>query len=234
MSLLILLCAPLIAAAIVFLASGKDGDSSFRLSFALALVIALLGLPLVLLPACCAAPASIPWFGLWGTKATVHLSLASDGLSAWLIQLVTWLTPLALLGSRRAIGAGMRDFAVAALALESLMIGALLATDIVVFYVCYEGMLVPMLVLIALFGGPERRSASLWFFIYTMLGSVFMLVGIWVLAWKLGTTDLTLLATRLAAWKDWSLRPSPTCPCCPASKLRPWGCCSSPSCSPSR
>lgn len=205
MMLFILLLAPLVAAGITFLASGKDGDAAFRLSFALAVVVAILGLPLVIAPSHCWAPVSIPWFGLWGTKATVHLGLGSDGLSAWLVQLVTWLTPLAILGSRRALGAGLRDFAAAVLLMESLMIGALLATDVVVFYLCYEGMLVPMLVLIALFGGPERKTASLWFFIYTMLGSVFMLVGIWYLAWKLGTTDLTLLATRLAAWRDGSV-----------------------------
>jgi NADH-quinone oxidoreductase subunit M len=190
-----LLVAPVLAALLTAFASGKDGESSFRLGFALSLLIAALGLPLVTcMPA---LQASIPWFTLWGTNATVHLHLASDGLSGWLIQLVTWLTPIALLGSRQLVGERMRDFAVALLAMEALMIGALLSRDLVVFYLCYEGMLIPMVVLIALFGGAERRAASLWFFLYTMLGSVFMLVGIWWLAWKIGSTDLAYIISHL-------------------------------------
>lgn len=190
-----LLIAPVLAALLTAFASGKDGDSSFRLGFALSLLIAALGLPLITcMPA---LQSSIPWFTLWGTNATVHLHLASDGLSAWLIQLVTWLTPIALLGSRHLVGERMRDFAVALLAMEALMIGALLSRDLVVFYLCYEGMLIPMVVLIALFGGAERRAASLWFFLYTMLGSVFMLVGIWWLAWKIGSTDLAYIISHL-------------------------------------
>jgi NADH-quinone oxidoreductase subunit M len=188
MLLYVLLAAPLVAALLTVFASGKDGESSFRLGLVLSLMVALLGLPLVTcMPV---LDASLPWFTLWGTNATVHLHLASDGLSGWLIQLVTWLTPIAILGSRKLVGDRMRDFAAAVLVMEALMIGALLSRDLVVFYVFFEAMLVPMLVLIALFGGAERRSASLWFFLYTMFGSIFMLVAIWWLAWKTGSTEL--------------------------------------------
>ena len=200
--LLALFSAPLLAALATVFASGKDGDAAFRLSFFFACTVALLGLSLIIAPASYWPPISIPWFTLWGTGATVHLSLASDGLSGWLVQLVTWLTPLALLGSRKAMGERMRDFAVAVLVMEALMIGALLARDLVVFYFCYEGMLVPMLVLIALLGGTERRSAALWFFLYTMLGSVFMLVGIWFLAWKMGSTDLATLVAGIGSMRE--------------------------------
>ncbi len=198
MLLLALLVVPLIAAAIAFFASGKDADANTRLGLFLSLGIAALGLPLVT----CAqhlAPVVLPWFTLWGTSATVHLSLATDGLSGWLVQLVTWLTPVAILGSRRAIGAGMREFIAAVFVMEALMIGALLARDLVVFYLCYEAMLLPMLVIILLFGGDERRQSSVWFFLYTMAGSIMMLVGIWYLAGKFGTTDLTEVTARIAA-----------------------------------
>lgn len=195
MLLYALLAAPILAALLTVFASGKDGESSFRLGLVLSLLIALLGLPLVTcMPV---LDASLPWFTLWGTNATVHLHLASDGLSAWLIQLVTWLTPIAILGSRKLVGDRMRDFAVAVLAMEALMIGALLSRDLVVFYLFFEAMLVPMLVLIAVFGGAERRSASLWFFLYTMFGSIFMLVGIWWLAWKTGSTELARVIADL-------------------------------------
>jgi NADH-quinone oxidoreductase subunit M len=195
-----LLAAPIVAALLTAFASGKDGESSFKLGFVLSLSVALLGLPLVTcMPD---LSVSLPWFTLWGTNATVHAHLASDGLSGWIIQLVTWLTPVALLGSRHLVGERMRDFAVAVLVMEGLMIGSLLARDLVLFYVFFEAMLIPMVVLIALFGGAERRSASLWFFLYTMLGSVFMLVGIWWLAWKFGSTELARVVAVMGTWSD--------------------------------
>ena len=197
MLLLALIAVPLIAAAITFFASGKDSDANARLGLFLSLAIAALGIPLIT----CAPnlSVSLPWFTLWGTSATVNLSLASDGLSAWLIQLVTWLTPVAILGSRSSIKTGMREFVACVFVMQALMIGALLARDLVVFYFCYEAMLLPMLVIILLFGGDDRRQSSLWFFLYTMAGSVMMLVGIWYLAWKLGTTDLAAVVAGMRA-----------------------------------
>nr|MBA3708402.1 NADH-quinone oxidoreductase subunit M [Planctomycetota bacterium] len=194
--LYILLAAPALAALLVCFASGKDSDANFRLGLLLSLIIAVLGVPLVLGPA---LQVSVPWFTLWGTGAQVHLSLASDGLSAWLIQLVTWLTPVAILGSRRQAGSRMREFVASVLAMEALMIGALLARDLVVFFVCYEAMLIPMVVIIAVFGGIERRTAAMWFFLYTMLGSIFMLVGIWFIAWKMQTTELEYVVAGIGA-----------------------------------
>lgn len=209
MLLLALLAAPILAALVAFFASGKDGEANSRLALFLSLGIALLGVPLVT----CAPnlSLSIPWFTLWGTGAEVKLSLASDGLSGWLIQLVTWLTPVAILGSRGAVKERMRDFAAAVFAMQALMIGALLSRDLVVFYLCYEGMLVPMLVIMCLFGGDDRRTSALWFFLYTMLGSVMLLVGIWYLAWKLQSTDLGAitagvqsLPANVQGWLFWA------------------------------
>ena len=185
MLLVALLAAPVVAALVAFFATGKDGQANHRLGLVLSLAIAGLGVGLLT-----SEPAAwtVDWFTLPGTKAVVHLSLGSDGLSAWLIQLVTWLTPVAILGAKRAVGERMREFVACVLVMEALMIGALLARDLVVFYACYEGMLVPMLVLICLFGGYDRRQAALWFFLYTMAGSIGLLVSIWYLAGKLGTT----------------------------------------------
>lgn len=195
MLLLSLLVAPVLAAFVAFFASGKDGEANTRLGLFLSLAIAVLGLPLVT----CMTDLSLnlPWFSLWGTHAEVRLALASDGLSGWLIQLVTWLTPVAILGGKAAFGDRMRDFLAAVFTMQALMIGALLARDLVLFYICYEGMLVPMVVIICLFGGDDRRTSALWFFLYTMLGSVMMLVGIWFLAWKLGTTDLAAVTAGI-------------------------------------
>jgi NADH-quinone oxidoreductase subunit M len=189
-----ILAAPFAAALLSCFASGSDGRAAGRLAFFLSLIIAALGIPLIT----CMPDLSVSrhWFSLWGTHATVDFSLASDGLSAWLIQLVTWLTPVAILASREQVGERMREFAVAMFSLQGLMILALLSRDLVLFYIGFESMLIPAMVLIALFGGHDRRGAALQFLLYTMAGSIFMLVGIWYLAWKIGSTDL---ATVVAA-----------------------------------
>lgn len=196
MYLVLLFVAPFVAALVCAFASGRDGAATTRLAVFLSLGLFGLGLPLL---SCMPEVAlSVPWFVLPGTSATVSFSLASDGLSAWLVQLITLLTPAALLASRDQVGERMREFSVAVFIMVGLMIGALLARDLVLFYVCFEGMLIPMVVLMALFGGSDRRGAALQFFLYTMLGSVFLLVAIWFLGWKLQTTDLAEVARMLS------------------------------------
>ncbi len=205
MLLLLLLVAPALAALVASFAGGKDADANYRLGLALSIGIAALALPLVapgLAPAHAYHAISIKWFELWGTKASIHLSLDSDGLTAWVAQLIAWLTPVAILGCRRQVGARVREFVVCVLAMEALMLGAVFARDLVVFYLCYEGMLIPMVVIIAMFGGIERRGAALWFFLYTMLASVFMLVGIWYIAWRLDTTDLHEVMANMGRMPD--------------------------------
>ena len=195
MLLVALLAAPLLAASVAFFASGKDGAANSRLAIFLAFGIALLGLPLV---TCMPGLAiSAPWFTLFGTHAQINFSLAADGLSGWLIQLVTWITPFAILGATKMAGDRMREFAASVFAMEALMIGALLAQDLALFYLFYEGMLVPMVVIICLFGGDDRRTSALWFVLYTMAGSIMMLVALWYLAANCGTLDLALLPAKL-------------------------------------
>lgn len=195
MYLLTVLCAPFAAALLTAFASGKDGSGTSRLAVFLAVVVAFLSLPLVTTMGDLSWSAA--WFTLPATSATIHFSLGSDGLSAWLVQLVTWLTPLAILGSRDQVGERMREFATAMFLCAGLMIGALLARDLLVFYIFFEAMLIPMLVLMVVFGGSDRRGAALQFFLYTMAGSILLLVAIWYLAAKLGTTDLAVLPAEI-------------------------------------
>lgn len=195
MLLLLLACAPLAAAALVLFASGKDGPATLRLALLLALGIAGASLALVLGPP--PATWSCAWFTLPGAGAQVRLALGCDGLSAWLILLTAWLTPAALLGARIRAGGRMREFAACLLAAEGFIIGALLARDLVLFYLCFEAMLLPILVLTAAFGGKDRRGAALHFLVYTLAGSLALLGGIWYLAWALGTTDLERVVAGL-------------------------------------
>ncbi len=115
-----------------------------------------------------------PWLPALG--ASYHLG--ADGISALLVLLTTIVTALAVLGATRAVEKRAREFYAVILALESGMIGTFLSLDLLLFYVFWEAMLIPMYVLIGVWGGPRRVYAAIKFFLYTMAGSVLMLVGI--------------------------------------------------------
>ena len=139
------------------------------------------------------------WFTLFGTAADVHYHLAIGGLNQWLVLLTFALGPAALLGSVKHCGDRLREFAAAVFILQALMAGAFLAADLALFYIFFEAMLVPMLVIIGLFGQEyDRAKAGLQFFIYTMLGSVMFLVTIWYLAANTGTLSLAALPAAIA------------------------------------
>jgi len=187
---------PIAGALVTALGAGREPAAAQRLGLLWSALAFALGLPLIAGSSGLAWRAE--WFGLPGTSAMIHFSLASDGLSGWLAQLVTVLTPVAILSSRGRVGANLREYVAAILTMQGLMLGALFARDLVVFYLFYEAMLIPMVVLIAAFGGPDRRGAAVQFFLFTMLGSVFMLVAIWVIAARLQTTELSTVLATLA------------------------------------
>jgi NADH-quinone oxidoreductase subunit M len=117
---------------------------------------------------------------VWIEPLGIHFHLGVDGISLWLVLLTTFLMPLTLL-SPQAIGIRnirVREFIVAMLLLEAGMIGAFLALDLFVFYVFWELMLIPMYFIIGIWGGERRLYASIKFVIYTLIGSLLMLVAI--------------------------------------------------------
>ncbi|MBI4633605.1 MAG: NADH-quinone oxidoreductase subunit M [Deltaproteobacteria bacterium] len=114
------------------------------------------------------------WFPEWG----VSYLLGIDGISLLLILLTTFLTVLCVLCSWKAIEQHVKEYHITFLFLEMAMIGALSALDLVLFYIFWELMLVPMYLLIGIWGGPKRIYAAIKFFLYTMAGSVLMLVAI--------------------------------------------------------
>lgn len=115
-----------------------------------------------------------PWIESLGATYFVGV----DGISIWLVILTTFLTPLILLGAWNNIEKGEKFFLVHMLLLETALIGTFLAMDIVLFYVFFEISLIPMYFIVGMWGGPRRIYATLKFFIYTMLGSLLMLVAI--------------------------------------------------------
>ena len=194
MHLILLLAAPFVAALLLAFASGKEGQSSARLGLFLGLLTAAIALPLVWCGGC-VSPSFI-WFQLPGIAMPTRFQLGVDGLSAWLLQLTAWLVPAALWASRRAVRERMREFAIWTFLLEGTIFGSLMATDLVLFFLFFEAMLVPSFVLISGFGGRRRRQASLLFVIFTALGSAPLMIAIYFLA-KIGLgTDLAVLSAR--------------------------------------
>jgi NADH-quinone oxidoreductase subunit M len=114
----------------------------------------------------------------WIPGLGAHFKTGVDGISIWLVILTTFLTPLTLLGSSKAIEKHVREFVAAMLVLETGMLGAFVAIDLFAFYVFWEVMLIPMYLLIGIWGGQRRLYASIKFVIYTMVGSLLMLVAI--------------------------------------------------------
>jgi NADH-quinone oxidoreductase subunit M len=113
----------------------------------------------------------VPTFDIW-------YALGADGISVALIVLTTLTTVLALIGAWTAVDKRVNQYVAAFLMLEGMMIGVFCATDAILFYVFFEAMLIPMFLIIGIWGGPRRIYASVKFFLYTFLGSVLMLVGL--------------------------------------------------------
>ena len=116
-----------------------------------------------------------------------------DGISLPFVILTTALMPICILASWTAIQKRVKEYMIAFLVLETLMIGTFSALDLVLFYLFFEGGLIPMFLIIGVWGGPRRVYASFKFFLYTLLGSVLMLLAIMAMYWEAGTTDIPTL-----------------------------------------
>jgi NADH-quinone oxidoreductase subunit M len=130
----------------------------------------------------------------WIPAIKANYALAADGISVALIVLTALTTVLVVIGSWGPIEERVAQYMAAMLALEGLLIGVFAATDALLFYVFFEGMLIPMFIIIGIWGGPRRVYATLKFFIYTFLGSIFMLVGLIYLHMKTGDFALASFA----------------------------------------
>ncbi|MCH8238618.1 MAG: NADH-quinone oxidoreductase subunit M [Proteobacteria bacterium] len=126
-----------------------------------------------------------------GGSISYHLGV--DGISMLFVILTTFLMPICVLASWKSVNSRVKEFMIAFLVLETLMIGVFCALDLVVFYLFFEGGLIPMFLIIGIWGGERRVYASFKFFLYTLLGSVLMLLAIMAMYWEAGTTDISLL-----------------------------------------
>jgi NADH-quinone oxidoreductase subunit M len=129
-----------------------------------------------------------PWLA-----GTITYAMGVDGISLPFVILTTALLPISILASWQSIQRRVREYMVAFLVLETLMVGTFCALDLVLFYLFFEGGLIPMFLIIGVWGGPRRVYASFKFFLYTLLGSVLMLLAIMAIYWDAGTTDIPAL-----------------------------------------
>ncbi len=111
-----------------------------------------------------------------GLNASYHVGV--DGISILLFMLTTFITPLAILSSWTAISTRLKEYMLAMLVLETAMLGVFISLDLLLFFIFWESMLIPMYLLIGVWGGPRRIYAAVKFVLYTMVGSIFMLVAI--------------------------------------------------------
>ena len=201
--LTLLIFSPLVAAGVVGLLKSENAVRWWTLAFTTA--VALFSLPLYCLfdtgSAAFQFRVAVPWIRALGIQYDVGV----DGISLLLVLLTTLIMPLCVACSWRYIQTRVKEFMVCLLIMETAMIGVFCALDFVLFFVFWEAMLIPMALLIGIWGGPRKIYASLKFFIYTMSGSVFLLVAIIALRIHEGTFSIPDLMGKpySAAFQYW-------------------------------
>lgn len=191
---------PLVGALIVYLSRGDD-EAAKRNSRWIALWTTLITFAVSVILVMRFDPSNADFQfvekSAWlATGITYHMGV--DGISLPLVILTTAIMPFCIIASWKAITNRVREYMMAFLILETLMIGTFSALDLVLFYLFFEGGLIPMFLIIGVWGGPRRVYASFKFFLYTLLGSVLMLLAIMALYWNGGTTDIpTLMHTAV-------------------------------------
>ena len=190
----LLIWIPAIGGALVLAAgNGRPGQARW---IALGTALVVLGLCVPLYNGLDAGSASMQFSErhAWFPVLNTWYALGVDGISVALIGLTAFVTVLTLVGAWEVIEDRVHQYFAAFLFLEALMIGVFCAQDALLFYAFFEAMLVPMFIIIGIWGGPRRVYATIKFFLYTFFGSIFMLVGLAYLYLKAGSFELAELA----------------------------------------
>jgi NADH-quinone oxidoreductase subunit M len=142
---------------------------------------------------------------IWIPSLDLTYHVGVDGISMFFVILATLLTVVCILASWVSITDRVKDYMIAFLFLETLMVGMFSALDLILFYVFFEGVLIPMFLIIGVWGGPRRNYAAYKLFLYTLTGSVLMLIAILTMMSEAGTSDMTMLlkydfSTSLQSW----------------------------------
>ena len=135
----------------------------------------------------------VPWIPSFG----LNYHMGVDGISVFFVILSTFLTPICILASWEAIQNRVKEYMIAFLVLETLMVGMFCALDFILFYIFFEAVLIPMFLIIGIWGGGRRVYAAFKFFLYTLTGSVLMLIAILAIYFDAETTDIPTLITAV-------------------------------------
>jgi NADH-quinone oxidoreductase subunit M len=133
----------------------------------------------------------------WMPSLGINYHMGVDGISVWFVLLATFLTPLCILSSWDAVQKRVKEYMLAFMILETMMIGMFCALDMVLFYIFFEAVLIPMFLIIGVWGGTNRVYAAFKFFLYTLAGSVLLLLAILSIYFSQGTTDIPTLIQGL-------------------------------------
>ena len=192
---------PFIGALFIFMIKGDEATvarNSRQLALWASLVTFTLSVVLILSFDSDAAGFQFVETEQWISGLGIHYRMGVDGISVWFVLLSTFLTPLCVLASWESIRSHVKEYMIAFLVLETMMVGMFCALDFVVFYLFFEGVLIPMFLIIGVWGGPRRIYAAFKFFLFTLAGSVLMLIAVLTFYVVVGTTDIqTLMQARI-------------------------------------
>src|SRR5271170_3319279 len=138
------------------------------------------------------------WIKFGGFEINYHMGI--DGISLFFVLLSTLLTVLCVAASWQSVHVQVKEYMIAFLVLETLMVGMFCALDFIVFYVFFEGVLIPMFLIIGIWGGENRIYSAFKFFLYTFLGSVLMLLGILIVYLQTGSTDIEYALNHIGSF----------------------------------
>ena len=186
----ILIWLPILGAVAVLVAGNQRPGLAKGLALLISAATFLLGLPLFFSFDTSTAAMQFVEYRPWIETFNIHYKLGVDGFSAPLILLTLFFGVLVVIAGWRSIQKNVNQYMAAFLVMEGLMVGVFAALDALLFYVFFEAMLIPMFLVIGIWGGPRRVYATIKFFLYTFLGSVFMLIGLIYLYIQSGTWDI--------------------------------------------
>ncbi len=186
--LTLLIFSPLVAAGVAMLLKNEDRLRWWTLLFTTA--AAIFSLPLYWHFDPSTAEFQFKELAAWIPSLKINYAVGVDGISLLLVLLTTLVMPLCVLASWRYIKTRIREFMICLLIMETAMIGVFCALDLVLFFVFWEAMLIPMALLIGIWGGPRKIYAALKFFVYTMAGSIFLLVAFIALYREVGSFSI--------------------------------------------
>ena len=192
--LTLLMALPLVGVVVILLLKYFNNETDFNVKFianATSILTLIFSIVAVMIPfQAGVAGLQMEDFGSWIPALGVTYHVGVDGLSIWMVMLTTFIMPLAIASSWHSIDTQVKNYYIFMLLLETGMLGVFLAQDLFLFYIFWEFTLVPMYFLIGIWGGKDRVYASLKFFLYTMAGSLLMLLAILYMGITVGTFNL--------------------------------------------